>query len=116
MSYDDGDDDDRGRSTFVVLHGGDDALESDDAEVFVAFINVKNEDAQRMLIDPLPLLREKLDGVGTREEGWRVTVNRVDAEIDAHNPGPHHLLVGGLVLKPLKHVHCTVHRSEKGPG
>jgi hypothetical protein len=107
------DDDDRGESTFVLLHGGAEALDTDGAQMFVAFINVKNSDAQRMLIDPLPLLQEKLEGVVTGEEDWRVTVNRVDAEIDAHNPGPHHLLVGGLILKPKHQVHCTVHRSKK---
>jgi hypothetical protein len=112
------DDDDRagrGESRFVLLGGGDDVLEVDDAKAFIAFINVENPDAQDMLIDPLPLLRKKLKGVVTGENDWRVTVNRVDAEIAAHNPGPHHLLVGGLVLKAKHRVHCTVHRSEEDP-
>ncbi len=98
------------QSTFVVLRGADDALEADDAEVFVAFIPVKNQEAREMVIDPLPLLATKLARFDI-EEGWRITVNRVDAEIPIHNPGPHHILVAGLVLKPLKQVHCTVHRS-----
>jgi hypothetical protein len=100
------------QSTFVVLRGADDTLEADDAAVFVAFIPVKNQEARDLVIDPLPLLATKLPQFGI-EEGWRITVNRVDADIPIHNPGPHHILVAGLVLQPLRQVHCTVHRSLK---
>jgi hypothetical protein len=108
------------RVRFVVLHGAEEILEDDEAEIFAAFIQVESRreersPAEEMVLDPLPLLRAHLEGIGTREEGWRVTVNRVDAEIPIHNPGPHHLLVGGLILKDKKKVHCTVHRSEKDP-
>jgi hypothetical protein len=116
MSVHRGDDDDGKRSTFLLLRGGDDVLEVDDARAFIAYIPVQNGEAQEMLIDPLPLLRRKFPGEVTGEDDWRVTVNRIDAEIAAHNPGPHHLLVGGLVLKPKHQVHCTVHRSEEEPG
>ena len=103
------------QSTFVVLRGAKDALGADDAEVFVAFIPVKNPEAPKMVLDPLPLLATKLPQFGIKR-GWRITVNRVDAEIPIHNPGPHHILVTGLVLKPKKQVHCTVHRSRKDRG
>ena len=99
-------------SRFGVLQGAADLLEVDDASVFAAFIPVQNEQARQLLVDPIELLRHEgvFDQFGIGE-GWRVTVNRVDAEIPVHNPGPHHLLVIGLVLKALKQVHCTVHRS-----
>jgi hypothetical protein len=111
--------DDDAPSIFTPIRGGDEVqklLEVDDAAVFIAYIPVENSDAQELLIDPLPLLRRKLPGMVTGEADWRVTINRVDAQIAAHNPGPHHLLVGGLVLKPKHEVHCTVHRSKKDPG
>ena len=106
--------DDDGRSDFIVLEGGAAVLKTDDAHVFVAFINVRNEDARRMVIEPLELLQEKLPKLVTKEPGWSVTVNRINAEEPIHNPGPHHLLVNGLILSPEKQVHCTVHRSKKG--
>jgi hypothetical protein len=111
--------DDEAPSTFILIRGGDETqkvLGVDDAAVFIAYIPVQNSDAQDLLLDPLPLLRREFPNVVTGEKDWRVTVNRIDAQIAAHNPGPHHLLVGGLVLKPKHQVHCTVHRSEEDPG
>jgi hypothetical protein len=117
MSDDDsGRDADDVRARFVVLHGADDLLETDTADVFVAFIPVQNERAIQLLVDPIELFRNvpALNEFGI-DKTWRVTVNRVDAEIPVHNPGPHHLLTSGLVLKDKKQVHCTVHRSGEDP-
>ncbi len=117
-------DDDNGRdrddveTTFVVLHGADRLLDTDEAEVFVAFIPVNDPKARQLLVDPIELFKheEALAQFGIKEnDGWHVTVNRVDAEEPVHNPGPHHLLTNGLVLKKKKHVHCTVHRSVLDP-
>jgi hypothetical protein len=115
-------DDDNGRDQddveprFVVLHGADALLDTDDAEVFVAFIPVQTERAVELLVDPIALFQRvpALAGFGI-DQSWHVTVNRVDAEEPVHNPGPHHLLTNGLVLKKKKHVHCTVHRSVRDP-
>jgi hypothetical protein len=117
MSDDDnGRDADDGDASFVVLHGADALLDTDDAEVFVAFIPVQNERAVELLVDPIALFQRvpALAGFGI-DHSWHVTVNRVDAEEPVHNPGPHHLLTNGLVLKEKKHVHCTVHRSVLDP-
>jgi hypothetical protein len=113
---DDGDEEPR----FVVLRGGDALLEVDDARVFLAYIRVRHRNAERgaaeeIVLNPLPLLRANLEGIGTLDEGWTVTVNRVNAEEPIHNPGPHHLLVNGLILDEKKQVHCTVHRSVEDP-
>jgi hypothetical protein len=117
MSDDDnGRDADDGDASFVVLHGADALLDTDDAEVFVAFIPVRNERAVQLLVDPIALFQKvpALAGFAI-DKTWRVTVNRVDAEEPVHNPGPHHLLTSGLVLKDKKQVHCTVHRSVLDP-
>ena len=104
---------------FVVLRGAEEILEDDAAEMFVAYIQVESRKEERspaeeMVLDPLPLLHAHLKSIGTREDGWTVTVNRVNAEEPMLNPGPHHLLVGGLILKKKKKVHCTVHRVVEG--
>ncbi len=108
---------------FVVLRGAEEILEDDAAEVFVAYIQVESSKEERspaeeMVLDPLPLLRQRLGddvpALRQDEAEWKVTVNRVNAEEPIHNPGPHHLLVGGLILKKKKKVHCTVHRVVEG--
>jgi hypothetical protein len=108
---------------FVVLRGAEEILEDDAAEVFVAYIQVESRKEERspaeeMVLDPLPLLRQRLGddvpALRQDEAEWKVTVNRVNAEEPIHNPGPHHLLVGGLILKKKKKVHCTVHRVVEG--
>ena len=73
---------------------------------FSAYQHSPEEEKERRLRD--------LAGFGI-DPSWHVTVNRVDAEEPVHNPGPHHLLTNGLVLKKKKHVHCTVHRSVRDP-
>jgi hypothetical protein len=112
---------------FIVLHGAEEILEDDAAEVFVAYIQVESREhlrqgqrgpAEEMVLDPLPLLRQRLGDdvpqLRQDEADWTVTVNRVNAEEPIHNPGPHHLLVNGLILKRKKKVHCTVHRVVEG--
>ncbi|HEY7258052.1 MAG TPA: hypothetical protein VH459_03240 [Gaiellales bacterium] len=117
MSNDDhGRDADDDGATFVVLRGADDLLETDAADAFVAFIPVDNPRAAELLTDPIALFKKVPALAGFEiDEKWHVTVNRVNAEEPVHNPGPHHLLTHGLVLKDKKQVHCTVHRSVLDP-
>jgi hypothetical protein len=74
-------------------------------------MEVKEEAAKNLMLDPLPLLAKEIQGVG---DGWHVTINRVNAEQGFLWPapaiGPHHLCVLALVLPEEKHVHCLVYR------
>jgi hypothetical protein len=62
--------------------------------------------ASRLVLDPLPLLIENIDWV---DEGWTVTVNRVNADISLA-AGPHHLMVIWVVIRKLLTVHGTAYR------
>jgi len=114
-------------SYFIILRGCDHAeeleqlLSVDDADVFFAYIPVgeehtpDNAEAELMVLDPLKLLSSKFKEVGTFEEGWTATVTRVNAEEPIHNPGLHHLVVSGHILKQKKQVHSVVFRSVVDP-
>jgi hypothetical protein len=103
-------------AVFELLHGAEDALKTDAAHPFVASIPAEDADSARMVLDPLGLLREHLPEVVPKEDGWHVTLDRVDAQIPLHCPakGPHHIIVSGIIFSDLKRVHCLVHRSVRG--
>jgi hypothetical protein len=99
---------------FVQLEGGQELLEADEGQPFLAFIPAESEEAARFLLDPLEFLRPRLHGlIAGENEDWRVTVNRVNGEIPLWWPpkGPHHIIVHGIVLAKRRQVHCTFYRS-----
>ena len=82
--------------------------DQEDVAVYAVTVDVSDPSglASQLVLDPLPLLIENIDWV---DEGWSVTVNRVNADISLTG-GPHHLMVIWVVIRKLLTVHGTAYR------
>jgi hypothetical protein len=91
----------------------EDVLETEELAVTTLSLDADSELAAELMLDPLPVLAENIDGVGT---DWTVSVNRVNAD-RAVGPmrGPRKLVFLLLLIYSRKHVAAVAYRvSERG--
>lgn len=95
--------------TFVRLDDADPELSRcEGIEVYSLAVEVKNDLTRDLLFDPLSVLAEGVEGIDSE---WRVSLQRMNAEIAIpHHGGPHHIVIVFTVVRPDKHVHGVIYR------
>ena len=78
----------------------------DDLAVFTTTVDADSEIAEQLLLDPLPLLAENLEGV---TNDWTVSLERVNAEEPVRR-GPRKLIAIWAVIRRLRRVCGVVYR------
>jgi hypothetical protein len=91
----------------------EDVLGAEDLAVATLSVDADSELAGELLLDPLPILAENIEGVGT---DWSVSVHRVNAERGVGlMSGPRKLVLLLLLIPSREHVAAFAYRiSEKG--